>query len=169
MKLPALYELAQQHRELEALADTTDDLPPEVIRDTLEALEGTIQQKAISVAAFVANVEANAEMVEGAAKALAARAARMRRRGDQVRAYLLFNLQATGITKIESPEFTIALRNNPESVRLADGVELPEEFLVQQPAPPPKPDKKALKDALKAGRLIDGAWLESGQRVEIRA
>ena len=93
----------------------------------------------------------------------------MRRRGDQVRAYLLFNLQATGITKIESPEFTIALRNNPESVRLADGVELPEEFLVQQPAPPPKPDKKAIKDALKSGRLIDGAWLESGQRVEIRS
>ena len=56
MKLPALYELTTQHRELEALADTTDDLPPEVIRDTLEALEGTIQQKAISVAAFVAAV-----------------------------------------------------------------------------------------------------------------
>lgn len=168
MKLPALYELTQQHRELERLADG-EELPAEVIRDTIEGLEGTIHEKAVSVAAFIRNVEANAEMVAEAAKQLAERAARMQRRADQVRAYLLFNLQATGITKIESPQFTIALRNNPEAVRINDGADLPPEFLVQQPAPPPKVDKAQIKEAIKAGREVPGCWLEAGQRVEIRS
>lgn len=168
MKLPALYELTQQHRELERLADG-DELPAEVIRDTIEGLEGTIQEKAVSVAAFIRNVEANAEMVAEAARQLADRARRMANRADQVRAYLLFNLQATGITKIESHEFTIAVRNNPESVRVADGAELPAEFYVAVPQPPPRLDKTALKAALKAGRQIDGCWLEAGQRLEIKS
>lgn len=167
MKLPALYQLADQHRELQALADA-EDVPAEVIRDTLEALEGTIQQKAVSVAAFVRNLETHAEMIDGAAKALQERAARARRKADSVKAYLLFQLQALEISKLESPEFTISVRNNPGSVRIRDGVELPPEFLVQSPPPPPRPDKKALLEALKSGRSIDGCWIDNAQRLEIR-
>lgn len=168
MKLPALYQLADQHRELQALADA-DEVPPEVLRDTLEALEGSIEVKATSVAAFVRNMETHAELIEAAAKQLQERAGRARRKADSVKAYLLFQLQATGISKIEAPEFTIALRNNPAAVRIADDAELPAEFLVQPPVPAPRIDKKALLDALKGGREIPGCWLETGQRVEIRS
>ena len=169
MKLPALYELTQQHRELERLADTTDDLPPEVIRDTVEALEGAIEAKAVSVAAVVRNLETHAELIRDAAKQLAERAARAEKRAESLKAYMLFCLQASGISKVTAPEYTISVRNNPESVRIADDAELPAEFLVQPPAPPPKPDKRAIKDALKAGRDVPGCWLEAGQRVEIRS
>lgn len=169
MKLPALYQLAEQHRELERLADTTDDLPPEVIRDTIEALEGAIEAKAVSVAAVVRNLELHAEMIRTASKQLAERAARAEKRADSLRGYLLFNLQAVGVSKVESPEFTVAVRNNPEAVRIADDAELPPEYLVQPPAPPPRPDKTAIKAALKAGRDVPGCWLEAGQRVEIRS
>ena len=169
MKLPALYQLSQQHRELERLADTTDELPAEVIRDTIEALEGEIEAKAISVAAVVRNLETHAELIRDAAKQLSERAARADKRAESLKAYMLFCLQATGITKVETAEYTIAVRNNPESVRIADNAELPQEFLVQPPAPPPRPDKTAIKAALKAGRQIDGCWLEAGQRVEIRS
>ena len=44
-----LYEIVRQHRELEQLADS-GDVPAEVIRDTLEALEGDIEAKSVSVA-----------------------------------------------------------------------------------------------------------------------
>jgi hypothetical protein len=168
VKLPALYQLADQHRELQALADA-DEVPPEVLRDTLEALEGSIEVKATSVAAFVRNMETHAELIEGAAKQLQERAARARRKADSVKAYLLFQMQAVGMSKIEAPEFTIALRNNPEAVRIADDAELPPEYLVQPPAPPPRPDKTAIKAALKAGCEVPGCWLEAGQRVEIRS
>ena len=169
MKLPALYELTQQHRELERLADTTDELPPEVIRDTIEALAGEIEAKAISVAAVVRNLEVHADLIRDAAKQLSERAARADKRAESIKAYLLFHLQATGITKVTAPEFTVTVRNNPESVRIADDAELPAEFLVQPPAPPARPDKTAIKAALKTGRDVPGCWLEAGQRLEIRS
>lgn len=169
MKLPALYELTQQHRELERLAELSDELPVEVIRDTVEALEGTIQEKAVSVAAVVRNLEAHAEMVANAAKALRERAMRAEARAESLRAYLLFNLQTCGITKVECPEFTLAVRNNPEAVNIADDAQIPAEFYVPVPRPPPRLDKTALKAALKGGREVPGVWLSSGQRLEIRS
>lgn len=56
MSGPALYELVAQHKSLEYLA-TSEDLPPEVVRDTLDGLEGELRDKAVSVAHFILNLE----------------------------------------------------------------------------------------------------------------
>lgn len=162
-----LYEIANQFRELESLADS-GDLPPEVIRDTLEGLTGDLEAKATNVAKFVRNLDATADMIDEAAKAMQQRANRLRKRAESVKNYLLFNMQATGITKIEAPEFTITLRNNPEAVEIAEGAQIPDEFMVQPEPPPPRPDKAKIKAALKAGANVDGCRLVAGQRVEIR-
>lgn len=167
MSAVRLYELANQYQGLQLLADS-GDLPPEVIRDTLEGLTGDLQEKAVNVAKFTLDLEAGAEAIEAAAKAMTERARRVRKRADSIRAYLLFNMQATQITRIECPEFTLAIRKNPEAVMLADDVQLPPEFLTQPEPPAPRADKKLLKEALKAGREIRGAWLESGERLEIK-
>ena len=45
-----LFEITQQFRELEKL-ELDDDIPPEVIRDTLEGLTGDFTEKAVQVAA----------------------------------------------------------------------------------------------------------------------
>jgi len=163
----ALYQIAEQYRELDKLSDS-DDLPAEVIRDTLEGLVGDLEGKATNVAMFTRNLDATADAIDEAAKAMQARARRIRNRAEAVRAYLLFNMQATGIRKIESPHFTLAIRTNPPAVVIRDDAELPDEFMVQPPPPPPKPDKKKLAAALKAGQHIDGAWLEQGERLETR-
>lgn len=162
-----LYEIANQYRELEALADS-GEIPAEVIRDTLEALGGDLEAKATNVAKFVRNLEANADLIDQAAEAMRQRAARIRKRAESVKAYLLWNMQTTGITKIEAPEFVIALRDNPPSVRIMDGARIPAEYMVQPEPPPPRPDRKAIAAALKAGKNVDGCYLEAGQRVEIR-
>lgn len=163
-----LYQLTGQFRELEALADS-DDLPPEVIRDTLEGLTGELEVKAISVAAFTRNLEASADMIDEAAKAMQTRARRLRARAESVKAYLLYNMQAACIRKIESPEFTLAIRTNPPAVVIREDAEIPAEYMVQPEPPPPRPDKKRIGAALKAGVQIDGCWLEQGERLEIKA
>jgi hypothetical protein len=164
----ALYELAAQYRQLQDLADT-DDLPAEVIRDTLEGLTGELEAKSINVAKFVLSLEAHADAISDAAKQMTDRAQRVRNRAESIRAYLLFQMQATGTTKITCPEFTMAVRSNPPAVGLRDDVELPAEYMAKPPEPPPpRPDKRAILDALKSGKQIDGAWIEQGQRLEIR-
>jgi hypothetical protein len=161
-----LYEIANQFQALEDLA--TDDLPVEVIRDTLEGLEGDFDAKAIEVAKFILSLEASADAAAIAADAMKARSQRVQRRADNIRAYLLFNLQAIDKKCIAYSDFIITRRNNPVAVQLAEIEKLPAEYWVQPDPPPPRPDKKAIKEALQAGRDVPGAYLESGERVEIK-
>ncbi len=41
-------------------------------------------------------------------------------------------------------------------------------FMVYAEAPPPRPDKRAIGEALKAGRAMEGCRLIAGHRLEIR-
>lgn len=166
MKL-ALYELVGQYKALEALAES-EDLPPEVIRDTLEGLTGELREKAVSVAHFVENLVATADAIDGAAELMAQRSKRLRARAEAVREYLLFNMQASGITKIESPYFTLAVRNNPPTVIIDDEAAIPSVFKVQPPAPPPRIDKPAIARAFKDGQPVPGCHTEQRQRLEIK-
>lgn len=164
----ALYELAGDYLRLQDLADS-DELPAEVIRDTLEGLSGEIEIKSVNIAKFILSLEAHADSIGDAAKQMNARAQRVRNRADSIRAYLLFQMQATGITKVSCPEFTLAVRSNPPAVGLREEVQLPPEFMTWPDPPPSMPDRRKIADALKAGREIEGAWLEQGQRLEIKA
>ncbi len=163
-----LFELAIQHQQLMTL-DGSEDIPDFVIRDTLEGLEGEIEDKAHSIAAMIQNMEAEADAIKDASKALAERSARVMRRSAELRNYLMFQLLACGLTSFKYTEFTVSIKDNPEAVKINDGAVIPEEFMVTPEPPPPQPDKKALKAALKAGTEIAGVWLERGQRLEIKS
>jgi hypothetical protein len=182
MSVPALYELVGQFRRLAVLAEH-EELPPEVIRDCLEALEGNLQIKSTNIIKFVLGLEAEADTIDAAAEQMKLRALRRRRRAESIRAYVLLSLQAAGVTRVECPEFTIAVRKNPEAVEIADQKTVPAEFMVTPPAPPAYPDKKKIADSLKAYREllqalgegqvappspVPGAWLKQGERLEVR-
>lgn len=165
-----LYELTEQYRSLEILG-ASEDLPAEVIRDTLDALEGDVKAKSVNVGLFIRNLESTAEAIEEAAKAMKERADRAKKRAESLKDYLLFNMQACGITKIESEYFTLNVRNNPASVVIDDANQIPHEYLKQALPPPPPPptiDKKKISDDLKEGVYIPGVHLEQKQRLEIR-
>lgn len=161
-----LYQLANDYKQLATLQDN-EDIPDEVIRDTLESLTGEIQAKAVNVVKFTRNLESTADAIEEAAKAMQARANRIRRRTDAIREYLLRNMIATDITKIECDEFVIAVRDNPPAVKFVNETDIPARFMVQQPVPPPKPDKTAIKKAIQAGEAVAGCWLEQGKSLRI--
>lgn len=162
----ALYQLVAQYRELQQI--DAEEIPEEVLRDTLEALQGDLEMKATNVAMFCKNLDTFAETVDEAAKQMKERASRIKRKADQVRGYLHSMLTAAEITKIEAPEFTLAVKKNPPALVIAPGAKIPDEFMVTPPAPSPYPDKSAIKEAIKAGRDIDGCRLEQGTRLEIK-
>lgn len=164
-----LYELTAQYRSLEAL-EASEDIPPDVIRDTLEGLTGELQDKATNVALFIRNLESTADAIDEAAETMRKRGARLRERAQSLQQYLLLNMQSCGITKIESPFFTLAVKKNPPSVIITDEEAIPDEYMVtpEPPPPPPKrPDKKAIAAALKAGKEVPGAYSERFERLEI--
>ena len=161
----SLYAIADEY--MQAVSTLSDfDLPDEVIADTLESLQYPLEQKATNVAMFARNLEATAEAIREAEGEMAKRRKALESRAASIRSYLLQNMVRAGVTKIECPLFKLAVRDNPPSV-VIDG-EVPEEFMRQPEPPPPVADKKAIGEALKAGREIPGAHLSRGQRLEIK-
>ena len=162
-----LFEITQQFRELEKL-ELDDDIPPEVIRDTLEGLTGDFTEKAVQVAKFALSLESHADAIAEAAKAMSTRAGRMQKRADAIRSYLLFQMQLIQQKRIETPELVIARQTNPPSVQVTDEHGIPDKFWVQPEPPPRRIDKKAIKEALQSGETIDGAYLEQGESLRIK-
>jgi hypothetical protein len=163
-----LFEITEQFKALENIEDS-DELPPEVIADTLEGLEGDFETKTIAIAKFILSLEATAEQVKAAAKATELRAARIAKRAESIRHYLLLQMQIIDWRKkIEAEDIVIARRNNPPAVNVTDEASVPRVFWVTPEPPPPRIDKKAIKEALQAGAEVPGAYLEAGERVDIR-
>lgn len=163
----ALYQLAD---EFSAAADRVADLdlPPEVVADTLESMALPFEGKARAVAAFARNLEATADQIKQARRAMERREEAILSRAKHVRDYLLTNMLRCEITRIEHPEFVIAVRANPESVVIDDERQIPLEYMRQPEPPPPAPDKTAIKSALKAGQDVPGARIVKTQRLEIK-
>jgi hypothetical protein len=162
-----LYELAAEFRATaDQLADL--DLPPEVVADTLESISLPLEQKAVQVAAFARNLEATAEQIKAAEKQMADRRKSMESRAKWLRDYLMRNMQACGIEKIEHPLFRLAVRENPPAAVIDSEQQIPLDYIRQPEAPPPVLDKALIRKALMDGFDVPGAHLERGMRLEIK-
>jgi hypothetical protein len=166
--MTALYQLTHQLRELERLADE-GEVPAEVLADTVEGLTGEIEIKAQNIAQFVGNLESSTAAIDQAIAEMKSRRDRIQRHADWLRGYLFTQMQASGISKISCPYFTLSIKKNPPKVVITDPGKVPCELYVYPPAPEPYPDKKAIAAKLKAGDAVDGAHLEQGERLEIKA
>jgi hypothetical protein len=83
---------------------------------------------------------------------------RFDRRIEFTRALMLSILSTAELRKVELPEATLFLRNNPQQlVGIADGDKLPDDLVRIER----KPDKAKIKEALQAGRVLDGLTLSN--------
>jgi hypothetical protein len=162
-----LYEIVRHRAEFERLAEQ-GELDPQMIADTLESLDGQLEEKAVTIAQFTRNLDATAEAVREAGKAMLERAARIEKRAESIRNYLLFQLEFAGVSKIECPWFVVRVKRNPPAVVIDDEHSLPPMYLTQPEPPAPRPDKVKIRDDLKAGLEVPGARLVQSDRLEIK-
>lgn len=168
MSGPALYVLTEKFKAFEEFA-SMEDLPPEVIADTFESIEGEWEEKAVAVAAYIKNLEHIAEGIKDAIHAMEVRQVRLTNRANSLKAYLQFHFQAMGKTKLENELFVIKLAKNPPSVVIDDERAIPEKYWIQPPAPPRRIEKSAIAADIKAGHEVPGAHTFQGERLEIKA
>lgn len=165
--MTALFQLATEYRAAaERLHDL--DLDEQTLADTLEAMSGEIEVKARNVAFVIRNCEALAAQMKQAEEAMAARRKAVENRAARIKNYLQTNMEGCGFSKIECPEFKIAIRQNPPAVVIDAEGQIPCNFYAYPEAPPPRPDKAAIKEAIKAGQEVPGAHLETSTRLEIK-
>ena len=69
-----LYEISQDYLQaLDLFTDPEADIPLEAAMDTLEGLEGQLQEKAVNVAKFMQNLDTTARAIKEAEQQMARR------------------------------------------------------------------------------------------------
>lgn len=164
--MSSLYELAGEYRAISEKLDDTE-LDEQTIADTLESLSGDFEEKAINVAKFIRNVEAEAKAIKEEEERMAKRRMAKEHLAERTRDYLLANMLVTGIGKVDSPWFVLSVRQNPESVNVEDESLLPPDYKREIPAKY-EPDKNLIKQALKDGYAVPGCHLSRSTSLSIR-
>ena len=165
--MTALYQLVADYKEAaERLSES--GLDEQTITDTLEGLSGDIEWKAIHIAKIIRNIEAETSAIRSAVDDMVKRANAEEAKAKRLRDYLKDCLQQAEIRKVSCPFFVVSLKATPAAVVIDDEKLIRGDLMVWPPAPPPKPDKRAIAEVIKAGEEVAGAHLESGTRLEIK-
>lgn len=162
-----LYELTSAYSQLEQLIDSPD-ADEQQLAKYLDECEGALQEKATNIAMVIGNLETVSEGISNAIANMSARKSVVDNRIASIKRYILTNMQAANIQKIECDLFRISRRKNPPSVVIDDEAAIPLTHLRQPEPPPPKPDKKAILADMKEGCVVDGCHLEQNERLEIK-
>lgn len=162
-----LFQVASEYRADAAKLEDLE-LDDQTFSDTLEAISGDLETKAMNTAFVCRNLEATAEQIKEHAKAMTERAKAMENRATRIRKYLLDGLQLAGREKIDTPFFKIKIAQNPPSVVIADESLVPDNYKTDPLPPAPVPDKALIKKALSEGFEVPGCSLVRGKRVDIK-
>ena len=164
--MTSLYELTGQYLALAEMADDPN-MPPEVLTDSLEGLEGAIEVKAQAVLQVVAGMEGDTGAIDAELKRLQARKQVITNRANRLRQYLFDNMVATGISKISCPLFAITLAKGRPMVEVIDAELIPDQYI--KTTVTKAPVKAEILAALKAGEFVPGCRLgESKQSLRIK-
>lgn len=162
-----LYELAEQYEEFARLA-AEEDLPPEVIADTFEALDGEIEEKADNIACIIKELEAQADAIEVQENVLNARKLSKRGNAKRLKELLSSQMQRLDKKKIETDRNVISFRKSTalviedEEAFKAMHADLCErEVKVKIP-------RKAIAELINSGAEVSGAMLETRQNISIK-
>ena len=162
-----LYELTDDYRNLLEMAEDPDT-DPEAFVDTLEGIEGAIEDKADGYAKVIRTLEGDAAACDAESKRLRNKKQTIENNIKRMKQALQYAMEATGKTKFKTPLFSFGISKNPAAVVMDEGYieNIPKRFLIPQD---PVIDKKAIKEALKAGEDLEGiAHLEQSESLRIR-
>ena len=135
------------------------ELHPEIDEQTLnDTLEGATNFKEALVALIRSALEDEclAKALRDRLNDMRTRLSRHEARAASKRQVVVENMEAADIRKLTEPDFTASTRVGPPSVVIDNEHELPIDYLLPQP---PKPDKRAILEALTRGAMVPGATL----------
>lgn len=159
-----LYEITDEYRKLLEIAEDPD-MDPDVLRDTMEAIDADLEDKADGYAKVIRTLEAEEAGVDAEIKRLQARKSAVSGNKGRIKDALEKAMRQTGKTKFKTVLFSFGIQKNPPSVAILKEDSVPIDYLV---VPDPQPDKKRILAELKAGAKFDWAELKQTEALRIR-
>ena len=166
--MATLYELTGQYQLLLALMEDPD-VDPQLIDDSLEAVSGEIEAKADGYAKVRLELLNQKAALKAEIERLSARVRTIDRNVDRMMESLKNGLIAADKPKFKTELFSFTIAKNPPKVVIDCEADIPEAFLIPQPA---KVDTAAIKKSLQSedeAPIWEGvAHLESSMGLRIR-
>ena len=163
-----LYQIdAAIENAIERLFDTVNE-DGEVEEGTaaeLEELKAERAQKLDNIGAYIKNIEADVDAIKAEIKTLQDRAKVKQNKIDRLEDYVAKSLKANNESKFESARVVFSFRKSV-SVDITNADMLPKKYIVKKTET--APDKTAIKEALKAGKVVKGAQLVEKQNLQIK-
>lgn len=146
-----------------ALDPETGELDADALT-AFEQLQMDQHTKRENIACWIKNLRSDAEAIKTEAKTMADRAKSCERKADSLTRYLAADLNGE---KFQTAKVAVSWRRSVSvEIDEAEVPELPEQYIRTKTTI--EPDKTAIKDALKAGEVIEGCRLVERNNISIK-
>lgn len=160
-----LFDLTGDWLRLYDMADDPDT-DPQAFFDTMEGIEGEIEDKADGYACVIAKLNGEAKAIKEQEERLSKRRKAIEGNIKHMKDVLQDAMEETGKTKFKTTLWSFGIQNNPASVVIdTDDMDAVPSIYVKTVR---EFDKSAIKDAIKNGEVIDFAHLEQTRGLRIR-
>ncbi len=141
-----LYDIGAQYIKALNYLESIDDLDRDVIDDTLLPLKSSLEEKCLSVAAFIKNLEAESEAVKKAKMSMSRRQSALDNKAQKLREYLAFYMPQ----KVSNAQLSV-FKSKPREKLIVDNIDLLPDFCVKVEKTPIKAKVAEFFDDLPPG------------------
>ena len=159
-----LYEVTNDLLRLMEMAEDPD-ISPEVLADTMDAVEGAFEVKAEGYAKVLRMLGAQEDCISKEVERLEKRQKTIAKNRERIRERLKEAMESTGKKTIKTDLFTLTVKKNQPSLKIDRNEDIPQEYLIPQP---PKVDNKSIKEDVLKGAKYDWCHIEQGTSLTIR-
>mgnify|MGYP000059080022 CR=1 FL=1 len=157
-----LFTLNDQYKELSA----RDDLDPQVLVDTLDAIDDDRKTKLDNLATWADQLKAEIDFIDEKIKTWKDEKTYRQNKLAWIKQYMTDVMDDAGIKKLQTDNHMLSTRNFKASTVIDDEDKLPSTFVTQ--VTETKPDKRLIYQALKAGEKVPGAHLKANRNTVIK-
>lgn len=155
-----LMEINEAIEKLEAM-----DLDPETLKDTLDSLEVTRDEKLDGIASWIEKNSMQVDWLIKKEKAVREAKSSLIKRNQSLMDYLTFIIDQTGYKELKTENHIFKPRNYRASTVVDDETKLPKKYLKSETVY--KVDKTAIYNDLKDGQEVPGAYLKANRKTRI--
>lgn len=168
--METMYDITERYKSVLEMIEM--DETDEVLKDTLDAIDGEFEEKSDNIVALIKSLElkkggisGQREVFEKEVKTLKDKETSIDNTIANLKKYLCDSMIAVGKPKFKTQRFSYWIQKNTPAVVIDKPESIPEDFYRK---PEPEVNKQAIKEALLKGEALDFAHLEATEGVRFR-
>ena len=160
-----LYELATDLKNLEEV-DFEEIKDQEQAQEIKEIIKYEIENKSSNMISLIRNISSDINAIDSEIERLLKLKKIKENKVDNIKKYIKICLEESGIKSVDTPLGSMKIRNNAPKLIVDDIHKIEPRFVIVETTL--KADKKAIKESINNGEIIEGCHLERSTSLTIK-